>query len=36
MAVQIVGVNRLMSADPDYRSEDAYEILCKVYRAIVV
>ena len=30
MAIQVIGVNKLMSADPDYRSEDAYEVLCKV------
>ena len=30
MAIQIIGVNKLMSADLDYRSEDAYEVLCKV------
>lgn len=30
MATQIIGVNKLMSGDPDYRSEDGYEILCKV------
>jgi hypothetical protein len=30
MAAQIVGVDKLMSTDPDYRSEHAYDILCKV------
>ena len=30
MATQIIGVNKLMSGDPEYRSEDGYEILCKV------
>ena len=30
MAIQMIGVNKLMSGDPDYSTGDAYEVLCKV------
>ena len=36
MAIQIIGVNKLMSVDPDYRSEHAYEILCKVEEILAI
>ena len=30
LAIQIMGVTKLMASDPDYITEDAYEVLCKV------
>ena len=34
MAIQIAGINRLMSGDPDYKTEDAYDVLCKVVEVL--